>query len=175
MTSSLLTFAPSPSGVLTGLLLSILGTILTLIGLYLTYRKARLAASAADAATGAVASFKFRSLQHDTSRDVSEAAYALDTTRRHLNNSAWRDAIDSYEDARRAIVRMRMATTVIPEELRESLRKSSEQIRKFCEKVDAALADKGDFPDSEKAKAVIRKNYELLTSVQQMLHEGLSS
>jgi len=157
-----------------GLLLSVFGTCLTLCGLFLTYRQAKAAASAAETANVAVGNFKFRVSQHDISRDVSEATYALDTTRRHLNNDAWKDAIDSYEDARRAIVRMMMAKDILSDDLKEGLRRASEQMRKFCDKVDAALAGKGGFPDSEKAKAVIRKNYELLTLVQNGLNEGLT-
>lgn len=157
------------------LLLSVLGTVLTLIGLYITFRQARKAASSAEVATSAVRDFKFRVSHQDASRDISEASYALDTTRRHLSNTAWRDAVDSYEDARRAFIRMLMVLPNLPEEVKSRITSSVDQMAKFCDKVDAALSNKGPYPDPSKAKIVIRRNYELLASVQKVLEESLGA
>lgn len=151
-----------------------MGLLLTLTGLYFTFRQAKKAATAADAATEAVREFRFRVNFQDASRDISEAAYALDTTRRHLNNGAWRDAVDSYEDARRAIIRIDIALPNLAPEHQNAIRRASEQMRRFCDKIDAAMAGKAEFPDPAKAQAVIRRNYELLALIQRTLEESVS-
>ncbi|HEU0099427.1 MAG TPA: hypothetical protein VFQ67_11715 [Allosphingosinicella sp.] len=157
-----------------GFWLNVAGLVCTLIAFYLTYLQARKAATSAERARHAVEQFKFRTTLHDAARDLSEAAYALDITRRHLNNGSWRDAVDSYEDGRRAIIRVDIALPDLPQDRRDALTKMSDQMRLFCEKVDAAAAGKGQYPDQVKALAVIRKNYELLASLQRHLDEGVS-
>jgi hypothetical protein len=93
------TNSPQVGGV--GLLLSVFGTILTLLGLYVTYRQAKKAKTTAQAAATAVAKFKFRADHYDAYRDLNHAAYAMETTRRHLDNDAWKDAVESYDDGLR--------------------------------------------------------------------------
>ena len=82
-----------------GFLLSVFGTVLTLVGLWATYRQAAKAKSSAKEAEAAVKEFKFRADRYDAHRDLSQATYALEMTKRHLNNDAWRDAAETYEDA----------------------------------------------------------------------------
>jgi hypothetical protein len=156
-----------PTVALISLSVGVVGIVLTLGGLYFTFRQAKKAADA-------VRDFRLRVSRQDASRDMSEAAYALDTTRRHLNNGAWKDAVDSYEDARRAFIRIDVAAITMPEEHREAIRRSADQMGRFCNKVDTALSNKGSYPDTAKAKAVIRKNYELLAVIQRVLEESVS-
>ncbi|WP_373475953.1 hypothetical protein [Sphingorhabdus sp.] len=153
-------------------LIGIFGTGLTLVGLFYTFREARRAVSAADHAQIAVENFKLRVTQHDAGRDVAEASYALDITRRHLNNGSWNDASDSYEDARRAIIRMTMSIPSLPDVQKEKLRKMAEQIQRLCNKIDAAQSGKGEYPDVAKAKTVIRSNYEVLAAIKKYIEEA---
>jgi hypothetical protein len=113
----------APLLTLISFLIGALGTAATLYGLYLTFLQAKKAVSAADQATDAVEKFKFQVNRHDASRDISQATYALDVTGRHLDNSAWRDVVDSYEDARRAIIRLDIAKLNLSDEQREALKK----------------------------------------------------
>jgi hypothetical protein len=46
------------------------------------------------------------------------------------------------------------------------------QMGSFCDRVDAALSDKGTLPDPSKIKAVIRRNYEILTNILRHIEEG---
>lgn len=163
-----------------GLWMGLIALAATISGLYLTYRQARAAkenseaaTTAAEAARGAVENFKFRVAQYDISRDLSEAQYALDTTRRHLTKGAWSDAGDSYEDARRAVIRIDLSCEGLSEKDREQLQKAARQMADFCKKIDAASAQKGDYPDETKALAVIRKNYELLAGIQKRILEAV--
>lgn len=171
--SWLLDPANAPFLALISFVIGALGTAATLCGLYLTFLQAKKAVSAADQATDAVKKFKFQVNRHDASRDISQATYALDATGRHLDNGAWRDVVDSYEDARRAIIRLDLAKLDLSDPQREALKRMAAQMSQFCNKVDAARSGKGAYPDPSKAKIVIRRNYELLASVQRALQEGV--
>ncbi|NTS63638.1 hypothetical protein HRV97_00515 [Sphingomonas sp. HHU CXW] len=155
-----------------GLILGIIGLPLTLWGLYITFKQARLATTSADLAINAVKEFKARVSEQDTSRDISEALYALDITKRHIGNNAWRDALDSYEDARRAFIRINLANVPLANQSRIDLQKAINQMNAFCDKVEAALSGKSDYPETVKVSAIIRRNYELLLTVQNGLTEG---
>lgn len=152
--------------------IGVFGTTLTLFGLFFTFREAKRAGSAADQAQAAVENFKFRVTQHDAGRDVAEASYALEITRRHLNNCSWNDASDSYEDARRAIIRITMSVQTLAGSHRDDLKRMSDQIRRLCDKIDSAQAGKGSFPDIAKAKTVIRSNYETLAVIKKHIEEA---
>jgi hypothetical protein len=154
-----------------GLILSFVGTLLTLFGLYATYRQARTARRSAEDAEAAVKDFRFRSDRYDSFRDLSQASYALEMTKRHLNNDAWRDASESYEDARRAIIRVRLSAPDLPDQSRKSLGQIASHMAAFCDAVDRAVADKGDYPDTFKVLATIRKNYETIAVIQRSLKE----
>ena len=147
------------------LVLSAIGLILTLLGLYFTYRQASLARSAAEDADRAVENFRFRAAQYDSFRDLSEAAYALEVAKRHLTNDAWTDAGDSYEDARRALVRVRNNEHSLDAEAANLIDTMTSQMANFCSSVDRAKAGKRSFPDKSKCLQAIRKNYDRLTIV----------
>lgn len=154
------------------LLLSILGTLLTLFGLYATYRQAAKAKQSAKDAEAAVRDFKFKADRYDAHRDLSQATYALEMTKRHLNNDAWRDAADTYEDVRRAIIRMQHAVTDIGPSDKAALTKMTGHMASFCNAVEAAAANKAEYPDKFKVLATIRRNYEVIVSVQRSLKDG---
>ena len=89
-----------------GLILGVFGTILTLVGLFATYRQAKKARSTSAAASAAVEQFQFRLQSYESSNDLSHASGALENTRRYLTNDLWKDASDTYDEARRAAVRL---------------------------------------------------------------------
>lgn len=153
-------------------LLSVLGTLLTLAGLYATYRQAAKAKKSASDAETAVREFKFRAGRYDAHGDLSQAAYALQMTKRHLNNDAWRDAADTYEDARQAIIRMQHATPDLEGPNKTALTRMTGHMASFCNAVEAAAAGKADYPDKFKVLATIRRNYEVIVGVQRSLEDG---
>jgi hypothetical protein len=154
-------------------LIGIAGFALTLAGLYLTYRQASQARTAAEAADDAVERFRFRASQYESFRDTSEAAYALDVTKRHLNNGAWTDAGQSYEDARRALVRVKNNASGLDAEAHQLLDTMIGQMVSFCNAVDGGLSGKKQLPDKSKALAAIRTNHDRLVIVQHTIHKGL--
>jgi hypothetical protein len=149
------------------------GLCLTLAGLYLTYREATRARTAAEAADRAVDRFRFRASQYESYRDASEAAYALDVTKRHLNNDAWTDAGQSYEDARRALVRIRNNAENLDDDTLALLNTMIDQMVSFCNAVDSGLAGKRKLPEKPKALAAIRNNHDRIVIVQHMIQKGI--
>lgn len=152
-----------------GLILSLLGTAATLLGLYLTYKQARQAASSAETARQAVIEFRARSDGYDAASDLAQVSYALDATRAQVGQGAWREAVESYESARNAAVRIRTSAPNLDESDRAALLKMARQMAHFCKTVDAATAGKGDFPDETKIRATIRKHQDLITQLKRIV------
>lgn len=168
-------FRPENSSLVGGasFVLTSVGILLTLIGVYATYRQASRARSAAEAADNAVRDFRFRAASYDGYRDVSEAAYALEVTRRHLNNDAWSDASDSYEDARRALVRIRNNLPSLDDEGSSMVDLMTDQMANFCKAVDRALSGKRSFPDKAKCLEAIRINYDRIVIIRHSISERM--
>ena len=89
-----------------GFLVGIAGTILTILGFGLTGWQLWRTANATTAAARAVANIKSRVAIYDAFFEVSRAVSALRETDRHLKRHSWSDAIESYGDARHALVRL---------------------------------------------------------------------
>lgn len=149
-----------------GLLLSLFGFAATAYGLYRTYQQAKDANNAAEISAEELAKFKVRTQKADAYRDLSEAQYALEMTKKHLNNDAWSDAGDSYEDARRAIIRVKAALPTMDDGIAEALNNIELHGRKFCEQIDIGLAKKGELPDKAKTLAAIRESYGTMFTIQ---------
>jgi hypothetical protein len=157
-----------------GLLFSAVGFPLTVWGLRLTFVQARKATDAASAATRAVATFKFRLERYSAYRDVSEAEFAMDACKRHLETESWKHASESYEVARKAMIRVQQTSINLPGDVKDQLRQITEHINSFCSRVDAAIAGKGNYPSSSKVASTIRTNYETLSAVKIMLEKEIA-
>lgn len=163
-----------------GLALGVLGFTLTVWGLRLTYlqaREARAAAkaavSAADAAADAVTSFRFKLDRYSAYRDLSEAEFAMEACKQHLEIPTWEHASRSYEIARRAMIRVYQGSPELTPDLINRLRAITEHISAFCTKVDAARAGKGTFPNPNKVISTIRENYEVMLAVKLSLEKDI--
>jgi hypothetical protein len=163
-----------------GLMLGVLGFALTVWGLRLTYIQARdakrsadKAIDAADAARAAVSNFRFKLDRYSAYRDISEAEFAMEACKRRLEAPNWKHAADSYDIARKAMIRVQHASVDLTEDLKGQMREMSEHMNLFCNKVDAALAGKGSYPNSSKVIAAIRSNYEILSLVKTNLEKGI--
>lgn len=167
-------FSATNSGVVGGLSLvvSVVGLILTLLGLWLTYRQAEAAATSADASIRAVEDFKFRLGQYNAARDLTEALYAIDSTRSHLNNEMWKDASISYEDARRALIRLSGV-----EEIRPLVNDRFETILSnmggLCDQINAAVSGKAKLPNKSKSLTVMRENYDYILTIRTALERSV--
>lgn len=167
---------PANSALLGGwsFILAVGGTFLTLIGLWATFYQAREARRSARDAEQAVSDFKFRADRYDAFRDLSQASYAFEMTKRHLNNDAWRDAAESYEDARQAIIRMQLAAPEVAEAEAKRLKGMTTHMANFCDAVELGDSGKGVYPDKLKVLATIRRNYATIVTMQRALQEDRS-
>lgn len=148
-----------------GLAITILGFVIALWGLKLTYEKAQKAATAAHAAENAVNAFKLRIDQYSVYRDLGEATLAIETTRKHLMKpTSWADACDSYEIALRAAVRVQQSEMTFDEGLADDFDKMVVHMQRFCDRVDAAEAGKAQYPDEAKVLSAIRQNHAILSA-----------
>lgn len=145
------------------LALTSIGLPIAVVGLGLTYLQAKRATEAAANAKEAVDAFKVRVDRYSAYRDVGEATLAVDNTRKHIINKDWEGACDSYEVAFRAITRVRKSSADFSSSLTGELERMASHMRRFCDKVDAARAGKGDYPDATKVLSAIRLNHEILT------------
>lgn len=93
---------------LNGLIIGLLGFSLTVWGLRLTFLQAREAkrsadnaTTSADAAREALNTFKFKLDRYSAYRDISEAEFAMESCKGHLEAPNWRYASETYDIARK--------------------------------------------------------------------------
>lgn len=172
MLTSLFSASAAPAVGVVSLTLGVLGFSLTAWGLRLTFLQAKHARSQAasaqrssQAAVEAVTAFRFRIDRYSAYRDISEAEFAMETCKRHLEIPAWKHASDSYEMARKAIIRVSQASIELDAALSDQLKGVSDHMGAFCDKVDAALAGKGSYPNVAKVTSAVRQNYAVLSAV----------
>jgi hypothetical protein len=151
------------------------GFAITLAGFALAYWRIRRLETAADAAAAAVRDFKLRIVQYDAANDASEARYALLSARRHLNNDGWRDVAESFEDGRRAILRMMPSFATIDPELHKDVEKFTSHASKVCLIIDKGLNDPSKpFPDKAGLNSSLRKHLDTIQRVQSILQQKAS-
>jgi hypothetical protein len=145
-------------------LATITGLALALWGLRLTYLQAQRAEAAANSSKDAIDAFKVKVDQYSVYRDIGEALLAIDNTRRHLVNDSWADSCQSYEIALRAVIRVQQSTVEFEPKLKGQLEAVAKNMRRFCDRVDAALAQKGQYPNKAKVMSVMREHHEALAA-----------
>jgi hypothetical protein len=149
------------------------GLIVGVFGFWKTLQQIKLVKSATEAAEDAISNLKFKVARYDASRDLSQASYAVETAKRCLDNESWRDASDAYEDARKALVRVQLASGLICDSHKEILKEICTHMVSFSYDVDAAIFGKGEYPDKIKIKHIIRQNYENILIIQNSISEGM--
>lgn len=175
-------FDSANSGVIGGvsLLVTILGFGLTAWALRLTYvqakdakRSADSAQTAADAAAQAVDTFRFRLEKYAASHDLAHAVSSIDSARRHLMNDAWRDVGDSYENARQALLRVRVSDVARLKGSEETINLILAHMVSFGNRIDTALSGKGVYPDKRKILPKIREYHDFLLTIQKSIEKEL--
>lgn len=146
-------------------LVTVVGLIVTFWGIRLTYVQAQMAKIAAQSSNEAIEAFKIKVDRYSVYRDIGEALLAIDNTKRHLVNEAWSDAGQSYEIALRAIVRVQQSSIELDSKLSNEIQLVANNLKRFCDRVDAAVAGKGTYPDRGKVMSVMRDHHETLTAV----------
>ncbi len=157
------------------LALGVIGLFLTLLGLFLTYMQAKRAATSSKAAQSAVSEFRSRVAVQDAAKDLTTAMLAIDTTSKHLANDAWKDALESYELARRSLIDISLGPHKLNDNERGHLSTLAEEIGSFCNKVNKAAEGNGKYPVKFKAQDTMRKYYDQLAKIKRSLHEEIES
>lgn len=155
-----------------GLILGAVGFAITLGGFFLALRRIHKLETAAEAAQAAVEGFKLRVIQYDAANDAAEARYALQSTKRHLNNDGWRDVSDTYEDARRALARLLPSIIAQSDKLGSEVELVIIQIDKHCSNVERAVNDPSKkMPDKATLHGSLRRQLDVVHRVQQYLEQ----
>jgi hypothetical protein len=164
------------------LIVTLLGFALTAWALRLTYdqaRQAKLSAesaeNAADAAALAVRDVRFKLDRYSAYRDLSEAEFAMNACKQHLQGEpSWSNASDNYDIARRALIRVAQIPNAVPDAVRSDIRMIIEHISMFCDQVDAARYSKSRYPNPTTVSSAIRKNYETLAAAKAAIEKDIS-
>lgn len=158
-----------------GFILGVIGFAITLGGLAVALRRLRKLETAAVAAQSAVENFRLRIVHYDAATDASEAHYALQTTRRHLNNDGWREAAESYEDARSAMMRVQPYLAQAERQLVEEVDKMIAQLNKHCTTIERGVGDPlRKMPDKASLSSSLRRHLDIVQRVQRHLEQRAS-
>jgi hypothetical protein len=151
-----------------GFVLGVIGFVITLAGFAIALRKLQKLESTTRAAQQAVESFKLRVVQYDAAYDAGEARYALQSSRRHLNNDGWRDVAESYEDARRSMLRLLPILLNDQHNLGPEVERMVDQIDKQCIIVERWLGDPSKpKPNKANINGSLRRHLDI---IQRVLH-----
>ncbi len=145
------------------LALSVIGTLITLLGLWLTFKAAERASAFARRTSEALVTLRDRISRHDAARELTQANYALSIARAHVANGAWIEISRRCEDAHQALQRINVELIRAGQPINvpklEGLMRS---LGKLVDRIDAANAEKGDYPDQERLLQTLRRHAELL-------------
>jgi len=156
-----------------GLILGILGTILTVVGFALTGWQLWRTANATRAAAIAVANIKSRVAAYDAIFEISRATSAMKEIERHLKVHNWPEAVDSYTEFRHALVRLIELPSQITDDFRESLKNIHAIASAFSDRLELSIS-KGKMPgDVSRSISENRRYVEILARISILL-EGAS-
>ncbi|WP_157038988.1 hypothetical protein [Caulobacter segnis] len=120
-------------------LAGILGTLLAIIGFPITGWQLWRTANATKAAANAVAAIKSRVATYDAVFEVSRASSALRETDRHLKRHSWAEAVESYSDARHALVRLTELPSNLTADRIQALSDVLSEVAQFSETIELSL------------------------------------
>lgn len=131
-------------------------------GFWITLVQLARVRTSTDAANDAINAFRLKLKTQNASREIAEALTAIETTKRYLISNNWTDASQSYETVLRSLIRLQSSNVIQSDVHRATLGKNINHISAFCDKVDAARAEKAAYPDKHKVLPALRKMTENL-------------
>jgi hypothetical protein len=156
-----------------GFLIGLVGLPFTLIGLMLTYVQARRARISAEQLKNEIEIFQFKRDQSDALSVLGEAKAAMEASARLITADSWRDAVESYDNARKCIQKVRLVCTSLNSRSQRKLKLISDHLTAFATQVEAALVSKDEFPDSIAVTSTIRKHSDEITVIQHEIQEAI--
>ncbi|WP_157092731.1 MULTISPECIES: hypothetical protein [Sphingomonas] len=151
--------------------LTIVGFALTIFGLGLTWRQLIKTQTATAAVEDELRRVQLAIATYDAAHEIAKAIAALDATRRHLRNRAWRDVADGYEVFRRSILTTASLFTFDQETL-ENVELANKYISRLCERIEDGVQNKSLDVDPAKTITMIRQHDELAGRINIILQKG---
>ena len=166
---------PANSGALTAwsFLLTVGGFALTLAGLIATYIQAKSARTKAEEVEIEISSFALRSNKSEAIGLLGEAKTAMEYAGPLAASNEWKEASLAYDQARKALQRARVLNAGIQPKADRELKLVCQHLSDCSDMIDAALAEKGDYPEPHAIKSAVRRNTETLSRVQRQLQETI--
>jgi hypothetical protein len=158
-----------------GLILGIIGILLTLVGFAVSIVQIRQAKSAAEAAAEAAGRVQVRVSRYDAAVDLAEAKTSLQNARHYANLDAWPQFVASYEIASEALGRVALQVTVTEERVAENLRRSRSRIAKSCNSIEKYLEGAGPAPAKSEVNKAIRSEMAVVQEAEQKNWKGAIS
>ena len=145
------------------------GTFLTLAGLTLTFYQVKKAAITAQRIEKEIDDFEFRRAKSDAVVELGAVKSSLESAMKLIKVDSWKDALYSYDEARKAVTSVILVADDLSIESRRKLKAIREHINLFCVEVETALADKGKYPDKVNLSNFNRTNFDDMTLIQSEL------
>lgn len=170
-------FEPSNSAAVGawGLILGILGIVLTLIGFGISIVQIMKAKSAAESAADAVGDVQVRVSRYDAAVDLAEAKASLQNARHYANLDAWPQFVASYEIASEALGRVALQATVTEVKVSDSIKKARSRIARVCNVIEKYLEGAGPLPKKSDLNKAIRGDMAIVQEAEQKKWKGAIS
>ncbi len=156
-----------------GFIITLGGTLLTIVGLALTYKQVKHARISTEKVRMEIEAFEFRRRQHDAFADAGEAKTAMESAGKLLRVDSWDGASGTYDEARKAVLRIQLACQYLERPHLRALKVITDHLSDFSNRVDAARAGKGTMPEKDKVLAAIRRHCDSLTTIQVTLQKDV--
>lgn len=158
-----------------GLILGLVGLLLTFTGFAISIWQIRQAKTAADIATEAVAAVQIRVSRYDAAVDLAEAKASLQNARHYANLDAWPQFVLSYETASEALGRVALQAAVTDAVTTESIRKAKSRIAKTCHAIEKHLEGAGPPPTKSDLNKALRAEMNIVQEAEQSNWKGAIS
>jgi hypothetical protein len=116
------------------------GTVLGLLGIWLTLNQLKLVKSESEATNRAVQAVQLKVASFDTAQECKNARDLIGQIRSHLKDDDWRSVLTVYEDMIQSFLNLAHSTSAARPEDRDVLVKHTSEIAKMCEAIRRRLA-----------------------------------
>ncbi|WP_132740355.1 hypothetical protein [Sphingomonas sp. PP-F2F-A104-K0414] len=155
-----------------GLILGILGIVLTLVGFIISIRQIRQAKSVAQSAADAVSAVQIRVSRYDAAVDLAEAKSSLQNARHYANLDAWPQFVTCYEITSEALGRVALQAMFTEGKVAEDIKKSRSRISKICNLIEKFLEGAGPVPKKSDINKAIRGEMTIVQEAEQKNWKG---
>jgi len=103
--------------------------------------------------------------KYDAAQEIARASVALETARRFVENDAWREGAQSYEQTRNSLLSIKSNVPDLTTEARSLIDQIAKYSDRLCERVDKGEFDNPSPNALAKTKAVMRSHTAHIQSI----------